>query len=101
MVLSLCPLLYIWLTRTISDPGFCTTGLKMCHVVVDMSKPENQNPIPQLEASEFIETFTLPLKSLWASCKKFEKEGYVIDATVGTLAEGIEIALRCGLQATL
>jgi ADP-ribose pyrophosphatase len=61
-----------------------------------MSKSENQNLKPQLDPGEFIETFTLPLTELWASCKKFEEDGYVIDATVGTLAEGIEIARRCG-----
>ena len=86
-----------WLTMAFPDPGFCATGLKMCHVRIDMSKPDNQNRTPQLEASEFIETFTLPLKDLWASCKNFQEEGYVIDATVGALAEGIEIARRCGL----
>ena len=32
----------------------------MIHVTVDMSKPENQNPQPELEDNEFIETFTVP-----------------------------------------
>jgi ADP-ribose pyrophosphatase len=66
----------------------------MIHLTVDMSKPENQNPQPELEDNEFIETFSVPLTDLYEECKKFEKEGYAIDARVGTLAEGIELAKR-------
>lgn len=57
-----------------------------------MSKPENQNPQPELEENEFIECFTVPLVRLYDECKKLEGEGYAIDARVGTLAEGIELA---------
>ena len=64
----------------------------MIHVSVDMSKPENQNPKPELEDSEFIECFTLKLTDLYEGCKKLEKEGFAIDARVATLAEGIEVA---------
>ncbi|KAG9232273.1 NUDIX hydrolase domain-like protein [Amylocarpus encephaloides] len=77
-----------------NDPGFCNTNLKMVHVTVDMSLPENQDLKPELEDNEFIEVFTLPIKDLWAECAKLEKQGYAIDARVGTLAEGIEIARR-------
>ncbi|KAH6674889.1 ADP-ribose pyrophosphatase [Halenospora varia] len=77
-----------------NDPGFCNTNLKMVHVTVDMSLPENQNPKPELEDNEFIEVFTLPLKDLWHECKRLENEGFAIDARVGTLAEGIEIAKK-------
>lgn len=66
----------------------------MIHVTVDMSKPENRNPKPELEENEFIECFSVPLKDLYAQCRQLEKEGYAIDARVGTLAEGIEIARR-------
>jgi ADP-ribose pyrophosphatase len=66
----------------------------MIHATVDLSLPENQNPQPELEASEFIETFDVPLKDLWDVCMKFEHEGYAIDARVGSLAEGIEFAKR-------
>lgn len=66
----------------------------MVHVTVDMSLEANKNPKPELEENEFIEVFTLPLKDLWAECKKLEKEGFAIDARIGTLAEGIEIARR-------
>lgn len=64
----------------------------MVHVSVDMTLPENQNPKPELEDSEFIEVFLVPLRTLWDECKKLEGEGYAIDARVATLAEGIELA---------
>lgn len=66
----------------------------MVHVSVDMSKPENQNPQPELEDSEFIECFSVPLKTFYSECCRLEKEGYAIDARVGTIAEGIELAQR-------
>lgn len=81
-------------TEMCLDPGFCNTNLNMVHVNVDMSLPENQNLKPELEENEFIEVFSIPLKGLYAECKKLEKEGYAIDARVGTLAEGIEVARR-------
>lgn len=62
-----------------------------------MSQPENQNPKPQLEESEFIECFTVPLSSLFDEMKRLEKEGYAIDARIGTLAEGIELAKKLKL----
>jgi len=77
-----------------NDPGFCNTNLRMIHLTVDLSNPVNQNPVPELEDNEFIETFSVPLKDLWSECKRFEQEGYAIDARVGTLAEGIECARR-------
>lgn len=66
----------------------------MVHVNVDLSLPENQSLKPELEDNEFIEVFSTPLKDLYAECKKLEEQGYAIDARVGTLAEGIEIARR-------
>lgn len=79
------------------DPGFCNTSLNMVHVHVDMSLPENQNPKPQLEENEFIECFSVPLGWLFAETKKLEEEGYAIDARVGTIAEGIELAKKLKL----
>ncbi|KXJ93693.1 NUDIX hydrolase domain-like protein [Microdochium bolleyi] len=81
-----------------NDPGFCNTNLQMVHVDVDMSLPENQDPQPQLEDGEFIETFTVNLGDLYRECVRWEKEGYAIDARVGTLAEGIELARSFGLS---
>lgn len=69
----------------------------MIHVTVDLSRPENQDPKPDLEDNEFIETFSVPIKDLWDICRVFEQEGYAIDARVGTLAEGIEFAKRLRL----
>ncbi|KAF7865372.1 hypothetical protein EAF04_006349 [Stromatinia cepivora] len=80
-----------------NDPGFCNTNLKMVHVTINMTDQKNQNPVPELEENEFIEVFTLPLKDLWEACKNWEKEGYAIDARVGTLAEGIEVARTLSL----
>ena len=69
----------------------------MVHVNVDMSDPRNQDLKPELEENEFIEVFSTPLKDLYAECKRLEQEGYAIDARVGTLAEGIQIAKRWNL----
>ena len=80
-----------------NDPGFCNTNLRMVHVAVDMALPENRDPRPQLEESEFIEVFTVPLAGLWDECKRLEAEGCAIDARVGTLAEGILMAQRLKL----
>ncbi|GKU03155.1 adp-ribose pyrophosphatase [Fusarium langsethiae] len=77
-----------------NDPGFCNTNLKMVHVSIDMDLKENQDPKPQLEDGEFIETFTVKLADLWKECEKLEKEGHAIDARVATLAEGILLAQR-------
>ncbi|KAF1808614.1 hypothetical protein P152DRAFT_462339 [Eremomyces bilateralis CBS 781.70] len=77
-----------------NDPGFCDTNLQMVHIQVDMSLPTNQNPTPQLEDNEFIECFEVPLKDLYTECLRLEKEGYGIDARVGTMAEGLELARR-------
>jgi 8-oxo-dGTP pyrophosphatase MutT (NUDIX family) len=77
-----------------NDPGFCNTNLKMVHVSVDMDLKENKDPKPQLEDGEYIEVFTVKLKDLWDECEKLAKEGNVIDARVGTLAEGILLAQR-------
>ncbi|KAI9832179.1 MAG: hypothetical protein M1819_004531 [Sarea resinae] len=77
-----------------NDPGFCNTNLQMVHITIDPSLLENQNPVPQLEENEFIECFTVPLRDLYAECRRLEGEGYAIDARVGTLAEGIEVARK-------
>ena len=76
------------------DPGFCNTNTHLVHVTIDMSRPENQDLKPELEETEFIEVFSVPLKSLYADCRRLEKEGYAIDARVGTLAEGFEVARK-------
>ncbi|KAK0632184.1 NUDIX hydrolase domain-like protein [Immersiella caudata] len=77
-----------------NDPGFCNTNLKMVHVKIDMSLPENQNLKPELEENEFIEVFHVKLADLWEECIRLEAEGYAIDARIANLAEGIEIAKK-------
>lgn len=77
-----------------NDPGFTNTNVVMIHVTVDMSLAENQNPKPELEPGEFIECFTIPVKDMYQEIRRLEKEGFAIDARVGTLAEGIEVAKR-------
>lgn len=62
-----------------------------------MSLAENQDPKPELEDNEFIECFSVPLATLFEEMKRLEKEGYAIDARVGTLAEGIELAKKLKL----
>ena len=79
-----------------NDPGFCNTNLRMVHVTVDLAQKENQpeNLKPELEENEFIETFTVPLANFWDELIRLESEGYKIDARVGTIAEGIEVAKK-------
>ena len=81
-----------------NDPGFCNTNLTMVHVNVDLEEEANRQPKPQLEENEFIECFTVELSRLYAECRRLEGEGYAIDARVGTLAEGIEIARRWAVR---
>ena len=76
------------------DPGFCNTNLKMVHVSVDMTLPENQDLKPELEENEFIEVFLVRLTDLWAELEKLEAAGYAIDARIANLAEGIELAKK-------
>ncbi|ERF70119.1 hypothetical protein EPUS_00306 [Endocarpon pusillum Z07020] len=83
-----------------NDPGFCNTNTQMVTVQVDMADPRNraENLMPELEENEFIECFSLPLESLWEDLRRLEREeGVAIDARVGTLAMGMEIAKRFGL----
>jgi ADP-ribose pyrophosphatase len=77
-----------------TDPGLTNANSSLVHIRIDMSLPENQNPVPELEENEFIECFTVPLATLYEETKRLEDEGYGIDARVGTLAEAIELGKR-------
>lgn len=77
--------------------GFCNTNLNIVHMLVDMSDPRNQAPAPRLEDDEFIECFSVPLTGLYAEYVSLANQGYGIDARVGTLAEGIEMARNWNL----
>jgi ADP-ribose pyrophosphatase len=59
-----------------------------------MSKKENQDPKPELEENEFIEVFSVPLSNFYSEMRRLEKDGFAIDARVGTLAEGLEVAKK-------
>lgn len=82
------------------DPGFTNTNLILVHVTVDTKALENlpENRKTELEENEFITTFAVPLNKLGSECRRLEAEGCAIDARVGTLAEGVEIAGRWGLR---
>ncbi|KAI5777679.1 NUDIX hydrolase domain-like protein [Geopyxis carbonaria] len=82
-----------------NDPGMCNTNTVLVHVDIDLEKPENKEPKPQLEDGEFIECFTVPLARLWEECKVWEKKGWAVDARVATMAEGIEVARKWGVGA--
>jgi ADP-ribose pyrophosphatase len=77
-----------------NDPGMCNTNLHFVHVKIDLADARNKNPKQQLEENEFIECFTVPLKDLYKECRRLEAEGLAIDARVGSLAEGFEVARR-------
>lgn len=77
-----------------NDPGFCATNTRMLFVDVDMNDARNQNPKPELEENEYIETFTLPLENLWDDLMELDSRGFGIDARVATLAQGWEMARR-------
>ncbi|KAF5094611.1 hypothetical protein D0Z00_003463 [Geotrichum galactomycetum] len=80
-----------------NDPGFCNTNLKLVTVAVDLADPRNQNPVPQLEDGEFIESFTVPLKSFPEELRRLASEGYKLDARLQNIADGIELAREYGL----
>jgi ADP-ribose pyrophosphatase len=83
-----------------NDPGFCNTNTQIVTVQVDMGDPRNkrENLKTELEENEFIECFSLPLESLWGDLRRLEREeGVAIDARVGTLAMGMEVARGYGL----
>ena len=64
----------------------------MVHVTIDPDRPENRQLKPELEENEFIQVFTLPLRNLFRECRRLDQDGYAIDARLGALAEGLELA---------
>ena len=72
--------------------GVCNTNTYVVRLSVDVALPENQDPKPDLEEDEFIAAFSVPLGGLYAECQNLESQGFAIDARVGTLAEGVELA---------
>jgi ADP-ribose pyrophosphatase len=79
------------------DPGFTNTNMKCIFCDVDMDDKRNQNPKPQLDEGEYIETFKVPLAHLYDELKRLESEGYALDARVASFALGLEAAKKYGL----
>lgn len=77
-----------------NDPGFTNTNMALLVVEVDMTLPENQNPVPELEENEFIECFKLPLTNLHEEMIKLEQQGYRLDARLENVAHGIALAKK-------
>ncbi|XDG07476.1 hypothetical protein ABKA04_007091 [Annulohypoxylon sp. FPYF3050] len=69
-----------------------TSGSKnfLIHLKIDDSIQANQNPKPELEDGEFIETFWVPLSDVYLELRKLESQGFAIDGKVGVFAEGLE-----------
>jgi len=83
-----------------NDPGFTNTATHLIHIAVDLTDPRNSSPdtTRQLEENEHVEALWVPVARLYETCVRLEREeGYAIDARVGTLAEGLEMARRLGL----
>jgi ADP-ribose pyrophosphatase len=79
------------------DPGFTNTNMNLVFCDVDMDDPENQNPKPELEEGEIIETFKVPLANLHDELTKLEKQGYALDARLASFALGIVAAKKYGV----
>lgn len=79
-----------------NSPGFTNENCVIRHIKVDLSTEENRAPKPQLEDSEFIETFSVKLDDMATECRRLEAKGYAIDARVGTLVEGYELGKKFG-----
>ncbi|AJQ09297.1 Ysa1p [Saccharomyces cerevisiae YJM1307] len=75
-----------------NDPGFTNTNLCLVTVEVDMSLPENQKPVTQLEDNEFIECFSVELHKFPDEMVKLDQQGYKLDARVQNVAQGILMA---------
>jgi ADP-ribose pyrophosphatase len=75
-----------------NDPGFCNTNMKLVHVSVDLNDEKNKNPQPQLEDNEFIETFSVPLKTFPEAMRELAAQGFKLDARVQNIADGYELA---------
>lgn len=75
-----------------SDPGLTNANMVLAYVDVDLDDERNKNPKPQLEDGEFIDTFTLPLKSLLVDLEDLmKKEGCSVDSRLYHLAFGLQL----------
>ncbi|CAI4037349.1 hypothetical protein SMKI_02G2210 [Saccharomyces mikatae IFO 1815] len=81
-----------------NDPGFTNTNLCLVTIEVDMSLPENQKPVTQLEDNEFIECFSVELHKFPDEMVKLDQQGYKLDARVQNVAQGILMAKQYHIQ---
>jgi ADP-ribose pyrophosphatase len=88
---------YIAFHRITVDPGFTNTNMNLVFCDVDMDDERNQNPRPQLDEGEVIETFKVPLANLHDELKKLEDEGYALDARLASFALGLVAAKKYGI----
>lgn len=80
-----------------NDPGFTNTNLSLVTVEIDTTLPENMNPTPELEDSEFIECFKVPLENFFEKILELNTQGYKLDARVQHIAQGIQLAKQFNL----
>jgi ADP-ribose pyrophosphatase len=75
-----------------NDPGMSMTNMVLAVAEIRMDKDE---PLPeqQLEEGEDIERVVVPLKELYQTLIKLEKEGKMVDARLWHWAAGIKFAL--------
>lgn len=80
-----------------SEPGLTDASTVMVHVLVDLEREENKGVVEGKGVEgEFVENFEVEVGALWGVLRALEGEGYAIDARVGGLAEGWEMARRFG-----
>jgi ADP-ribose pyrophosphatase len=81
----------------IVDPGFTNTNMSVVFCDIDVNDERNKNPEKELEDGEVIETFKVPLANLHDELKKFEEQGYALDARLASFALGLVAAKKYGI----
>ncbi|OBA26697.1 hypothetical protein HANVADRAFT_56253 [Hanseniaspora valbyensis NRRL Y-1626] len=71
-----------------ADPGMTDASYVVITCIIDLSLKENQNVVPELEDSEFIDLFEVELAELEDKVKQLTKKGYAIDGRVAGLIDG-------------
>lgn len=74
-----------------SDPGLTDANSKMVYVDIDMSLPENQEPVPHWMDSEVIEVVSVHVAELDETISRWNNEGYLIDAKVECILIGMSL----------
>lgn len=78
--------------KLFSDPGLANTNMALAFMEIDINDERNKKPVPQLEETEFIETFTMPINKLYKGLIDLcQKEGCVLDARLYHFAAGVEV----------